>query len=199
MLILDGDKLKEWERQKAVDRTREVTFGGARDESRDRHWVADPETSVANVARQMGRKLTPEEFMKKLHTINPDIVLEPHPGQFAPKHTGYYRLNRDKAVLKLNTNGQKIYLFVCEGDIMPEWSIFDTQKVKVPDATDPSLPWREVEIPWHVTKRGWREVLLKLIVEKKLVTLEAVERVFGAGDRPSWKILTGKGSGESIF
>ena len=136
--------------------------------------------------------------MRKLRTVNPNLVLEPHPGVFAPKESGFYKLNHDKAVLNLvMPDGKKVFVLVCEGDYMPEWTIFGTNEVKVPDAR-PEGPWKTVKIPWRRQKRGWREVLIMLI-RKQLVTLDAVERVFGAGDRPSWKILTGKGTGDSIF
>jgi hypothetical protein len=40
-------------------------------------------------------------------------------------------------------------------------------------------------------KRGWRTVLARLIV-KRIIGLDATERVFGAGARKSWAIMTGK-------
>jgi len=197
MLIVDEATAKRQARAKVVERTRELTYDGVRNATRDSKWVADKERSVANVDRQSGHRLTPDQFMRKLNSINPDIELTPHPGVFAPKDSQFHKLNRDKAVLNLNVGGKHIFLLVCEGDWMPEWTIFGTKEEMEPDG-EPERPWRKVTIPWNRQKRGWREVLIMLI-RKRIVGLEAVERIFGAGDRPSWKILTGKGTGDSIF
>jgi hypothetical protein len=197
MLIIDEGTAKRHKQAKVVERTREVTTSGAYHEARDSRWVEDKKRSVANPEHQMGRRLTATEFMNKLRKINPDITMSPHPGVFAPKDSQFHKLNKDKAVLHLTTSGQKVFLFVVEGDYMPEWSTMATSTVRVPDYK-PEGMWKPVEIPWHKTKRGWREVLIMLI-HKHLIGLEAVEREFGAGNRPSWKILTGKGTGNSIF
>jgi hypothetical protein len=193
MLIVDTEKAAAHRAGLTVEKTRQIAADSASHHARDAHRVERKETSVANVERQSGRRMTPEEFMNKLHKINPDITMAPHPGVFAPKDTMFHKLNKDKAVLHLTVGGVKEFLLVCEGDWMPEWTIFDTRTVRVPDYK-PQGMWKPVEIPWHRQKRGWREVLIMLI-HKRLVSLEAVERVFGAGDRPSWKILTGKGTG----
>ena len=187
MLIIDEAKAKQLAKATAIERTREITLAGARNDARDVSWVEDKRTSVANVERQTGRKFSPEQFMSKLGLLNKDIILKPHPGFMVPKH-----VSRDKACLYLNVGGVEQYLFVCEGDWMPEWSIMKTRKVKIPDVTRPDAAWKTVDGPRYVEKRGWREVLIKLI-QKGLIGLDATERIFGAGDRPSWKILTGKG------
>ena len=191
MLIIDEAKARELARQKVIEKTREVTLGGAENEARDAHMVVDPHKSVANVARQTGRKFTPQEFMKKLNTLNPDLRLDPHPGFMVPKH-----ISRDKGVMSLVIGGLKTMLFVCEYDWLPEWSIMTTKTIRVP-RSNPDEPWQEVKIPHFEEKRGWREVLL-MLAHKGLIGPEATERVFGAGDRPSWRVLMGKGTG-SIF
>lgn len=189
MLIIDEATAKRRAKAADIDRTREITLGGAENEARDRHMVADKHKSVSNKDRQMGKKYTGAEFIKKLQTINPDLTLEPHPGFMVPKHISW-----DKGILSLNIGGLKTLLFVCEYDWMPEWSWMTEKTVRMPDRNNPAAPWQEVTIPRYVEKRGWREALIMLI-QKGVVGLEAVERVFGAGDRPSWKVLTGKGQG----
>ena len=69
-----------------------------------------------------------------------------------------------------------------------------TTKKQLGPGNNPDAAWVEVEIPWYHQKRGWREVLLRLLY-KKLITVTDAERVFGVGQRASWRILTGKGSG----
>ena len=190
MLVKDTPVLARHRYMKRVENTRGLAIkGGSNDQSAAR-LVEDKNTSVANAAVQMGRRLTSTEFMKKLHRINKDLVLDPHPAVAAPKDSAYYRLNFDKAVLSLLVGDQKIYIMVCEGDYMPEWDTMNTKKAKVPDG-DPGAAWKTVDIPWHLVKRGWRTVLARLIV-KRIVGLEAAEREFGAGARKSWAIMTGK-------
>lgn len=189
MLIIDEATAKRRAKAADIDRTREITLSGADNEARDQHMVADKHRSVANHDRQAGKKYTGAEFIAKLQKINPDITLNPHPGYMVPKHISW-----DKGILSLNIGGLKTLLFVCEYDWMPEWSIMTEKTVRVPEKDNPAAPWKEVKIPRYVEKRGWREVLA-MLVRKGLIGLEATERVFGAGDRPSWKILTGKGQG----
>jgi len=194
MLVKDTPVLKRHQYMKRVENTRGVAMKGSQRDAAGAPLVADKRTSVANPEVQLGRRFTSTEFMNKLRSINKDIIMEPHPGLMAPPDTAYHRMNKDKAVLSLLIGDKKIYLFVCEGDYMPEWDTMNTSKAKVP-VDDPGGPWKTVDIPWHLVKRGWRTVLIRLL-HKRLVTLDAVERVFGAGNRQSWKILTGKGMGE---
>lgn len=195
MLTMDEGKVRAHRAQEQIFKTRDLTLNGSRAEARDAHLVSDKHKSVANADRQAGRKMSATEFINKLRKINPDIVLEPHPGVSAPVETAFHRLNKDKACLHLTIGGSKQFLMVCEGDYMPEWTVMDTRVIKKPDASSPDGMWKPAEIPWHCVKRGWREVLIRLI-RMRIVSLEPVEKVFGAGDRSSWKTLTGKGPWE---
>lgn len=197
MLILDEGKQREQRRKAVIERTREITISGADNEGRDRAWVEDRENSVSNAERQTGRKLTVEQFMEKVNKLNRDIVFKPHWAKDSKLNNSFVRLNRNKGALYLRVADKEVQLFPCEGDWMPEWSIFTEKTIRMPDRANPDGPWKEVQIPNYVDKRGWRECLMMLI-QKGLLGLEAVERSFGAGNRPSWKVLTGKGMG-SIF
>ena len=195
MLVNDTVTQERHRRVGKIEKTRAVAHHGAADDIRSAGLVADKRTSVASLGVQEGTKLSATRFMELLHKINKDLVLIPHPAVFAAdKNTAFYRMNCDKATLNLVVGDRKIQVVVCEGDWMPEWDVMDTAKVKVPDSTNPALPWHEVERPWHLTKRGWRTVLFRLI-QQKIVTVDDVERVFGVGNRPVWKIMTGKGQG----
>lgn len=197
MLIIDEAKARSHERARTIERTREQTYDGAANEGRHAHMVADREKSISNPARQMGRKLTVDQFMSKLQKLNKDIVFEPHWAKASKLDNAFVRMNRNKGTLNLLVGDKKVQLFPCEGDWMPEWSIFTEKTIRMPDRSRPEAPWKEVKIPRYVEKRGWRECLI-LLIQRGLVGLEAVERAFGAGDRPSWRVLTGKGMG-SIF
>lgn len=190
MLVKDTPVLARHSYMKKVENSRGLALKGVRNDKQNSNLVGDKNTSVANPDVQMGKRLTATEFITRLHKINKDIVLEPHPAVNAPKDSAFYRLNFDKAVLSLMVGDQKIYIMVCEGDYMPEWDTMNTKKTRVPDG-DVGGVWKTVEIPWHLVKRGWRTVLARLIV-KRIITLDAAEREFGAGTRKSWAIMTGK-------
>lgn len=197
MLILDEGKQRAHGKAQVIERTREITISGADNEGRDRAWVDDKENSVSNVERQTGRKLTVEQFMTKVNKLNKDIFFKPHWAKHSNLDNSFVRLNRDKGTLNLRVGDREVQLFPCEGDWMPEWSIMAEKTIKMPDRDNPDGPWKEVKIPNYVSKRGWRECLI-LLIQKGLLGLDAVERSFGVGNRPSWKVLTGKGMG-SIF
>lgn len=192
MLVKDTPVLKRHQYMKRVENTRATTTQGVSQDHGASKLVADKSTSVANPEVQMGRRLTTTQFIQKLHKINKDIVIDPHPAVSAPKDSAFYRLNYDKAVVSLLVGDKKVYIMVCEGDYMPEWDTMNIKKAKVPiDKNDPGGMWHTVDIPWHLVKRGWRTVLARLII-KRIVSLEAVEREFGSGTRKSWAIMTGK-------
>lgn len=192
MLVKDTPVLQRHQYMKRVENTRAVTSQGVMQDHESAKLVEDKKTSVANPEVQMGRRLTTTQFIQKLHKINKDIVIDPHPAVSAPKNSAFYRLNYDKAVVSLLVGDKKIYIMVCEGDYMPEWDTMNTKKAKVPiDKNDPGGMWQSKEIPWHLVKRGWRTVLARLVM-KRIITLDAAEKEFGAGTRQSWAIMTGK-------
>src|SRR5579864_754677 len=101
MLVKDTPVLERHTYMRKVERTRGLALKSGNQDKKSASLVEDKHTSVANPQVQMGRRLTATEFMNKLHTINKDLVLEPHPGMNAPKDSAYYKLNYDKAVLSL--------------------------------------------------------------------------------------------------
>jgi len=157
---------------------------GSSYESRHAGLVARKRTSIANPERQAGQRLTSTEFMRRLRLLNPLLVMDPHPNR-------HYPLHKDKSIISLLLpDGKKEFLLACEGDYMPEWSVMSTTSVKAP-VHKPQGPWAPVRIPYREVKRGWRTVLIRLL-QKGLVTLDAVEKEFGSGNRASWAALTGK-------
>lgn len=174
-----------------VEKTRQIAFDAGKAENKGSALLG--RDGVSNSEVQEGQGMTGLQFITKLKTINPDFTLEAHPGSHADHETMFYKLNHDKGCLHLLVGGKKIYVMVCEGEWMPEWTIMTTKKQLGP-GSDPNAAWVEVEIPWYHQKRGWREVLLRLIYSR-LISVTDAEKVFGVGQRKSWKVLTGKGSG----
>lgn len=197
MLIRDSETAGLRKQQDQIRATRQMTADAANVEARAAGLVDRKDRSVANYERQAGRRLTSSEFINKLRKINPNFVLDPHPGISAPKDTAFYRFNYDKAVLSIILpDEKKHFVIVCEGDIMPEWTVMATKEVLAPGRTPAGL-WDKVKIPHHREKRGWREVLMFLIT-RRLITLADSDRVFGSSDRESWKIITGQRWGQQL-
>jgi hypothetical protein len=142
--------------------------------------------------------MTTERFEQRLQKLNPNLVILPHPGVYASPTSGFHQVNKDKAVVYLKMpDGKLVTLLVCEGDWMPEWTVMAAKEARVP-YDKPDGYWVKTMIAGREMKRGWRTVLIHLL-HKGLIGLEATEREFGAGQRESWKILTGKGTGSLII
>jgi len=187
MLTVDSEKANLRKMQDQLLATRHMTGETAKQETRAAGLVERKHESVANAERQRGKGMTATVFMAKLRTINSNLVMEPHPHR-------EFKINADKAcIYLLLPNGKKEFVIVCENDFMPEWSVMDTISVRRPDGKVEGM-WKTVQVPGHEVKRGWRTVLVRLI-HKGLVSLSEVERVFGVGDRETWRVLTGKGPG----
>ena len=191
MLIKDEETQRRHRREETIHRTRELSVTSARGEARAAPLVRNRHESVSNRERQEGKRLTSTEFMRRLRTLNSDLLMEPHPYRHAP-------INADKAcIYLLLPDGRKEFIMVCEADWMPEWSVMGEMTVRTPNGS-PQGYWPETRIPGREIKRGWRTVLIRLL-HKGLLSLPAVEREFGTGDRESWKILTGKGPGRLLI
>ena len=135
--------------------------------------------------RQRGNGLQTTDFVKKLKRLIPNIhwLINPH--------------YEDKCGIFL----RRKQIASGEYPFMPEWSIL-TETYEVLPTTSPEhvltkegykrelfrpgIPtMREVPAGVRETQRGWRTILMRLIMDK-LITLEATELEFGTGDRASW-------------
>jgi hypothetical protein len=181
MLIKDEATLKRHKKARKYEEHFDNLVDSSRKETRAKSLVG----KITDPEKQEGRRMTTLEFMRRLRKINPDLISVPHPNK------------PDKCGLYLSIGNHHEYLFPMENDWMPEWSIFDTRTVRQP-YDKPEGYWPTVDIPGQEIKRGWRTVLIRL-VQQQIVTLEEVEREFGAGNRESWKVLTGKGKGELLI
>ena len=152
----------------------ESRFEAFKNAIRGKEFVADPFRSVANPLHQLGRPLKTDEFARRIQKLNPKIKIFPHPR------------DKSKACIYLQKPDSLQYLFPCEGDWMPEWSIMADRRVLHPEPG-----YSPVTAPYFEVKRGWRTCLIRLI-QMGLVSAELVEKEFGSGDRFSWQAQTGK-------
>ncbi len=182
MLVLDSEAQRKHAEQDQRVKQAYQLFESGKFEGRHAHLVEDKRTSIANRDRQAGRAMTTSRFTELIHKLNMDLVVLPHPRQ------------DDKACVYLMLpDGTKEFIVVMENGLMPEWSIMGTLEVRVPERPGSAM-WKKTKVPGQEIQRGWRTVLIYLI-RKKLVSLEAVERVFGPCNRESWAVFTGKQAG----
>jgi hypothetical protein len=168
-----------YERARAEERvlqTQQISLDGVSVTTRDARFAG--RGGVTDMTAQLGQMLSTERFMEKLRRVNRDIIMTPHPHQ------------PGIGCLYLVVGDQKVYLFPCESDWMPEWSVMAEDEAREP-VHEVHGHWQKVTVPGREIKRGWRTVLLRL-VQRRIVTLDAVEREFGPGDRVSYAVLTGK-------
>jgi hypothetical protein len=159
-----------------MEQTHETAYNTAMGKVRHRGLVGD----VTNADKQRGNWLDATVFMARVRKLNANLVLVSHPYQ--PGYANIYA----------NVDGQRVYTGIaCEDGMMPEWTVMGTTEERVPIDDTPGGYWTPVQTLGRVEKRGWRDVLIRLINGRHL-DLQAVEREFGAGNRLSWAALSGK-------
>lgn len=182
--VREENKAREWNHQVAERANWEARHAS----------MVEGKNSINNSDAQLGRRLTTSHFMSKLRRINPDFFLEPHPLGVNCPQPNVKKYFQTKAVLYLTLpDGTRETIMPMENDWMPEWSIMSSTEVQKPDPGG-STAWVKSKVPKNEIKRGWRTVLIRLLI-KGLVNITAVEREFTPGDRLSWQVLTGKAGG----
>lgn len=181
--------------------------------------VEEYDISTANAERQLGRTMWASELEARLKKLSPGLLFEVNPTN--PSMKAIYKIRDGKkvfvcayhngvmpeySIMRVRTTMERdyntwsvdrkdfpkaeavpsgIYKKVnAAGDLetVPAW--------KFPE--DTVLPgWRKIQIPWGEAMRGWRTVLVRLVMDG-LVSPEQVERVFSPSDRASWAGLLGK-------
>lgn len=177
--VIDSDRRLRNDKEESVLRNRFHTAESARNEARHQHLVGQ----ITDPEKQMGGRLTTLEFGRRLRKLNKDLSIRPHPNRQNPD----YPQIQNTALLYLTIGDHEEYLMPFELDWMPEWSVMDVTVIQKPYVGDGGY-WPEQKIPGREVRRGWRTVLLRL-VEKKIISLNAAEREFGPGNRPSWARL----------
>jgi hypothetical protein len=158
-----------------------------------------------NIAHRMGKSLSPQELITKLESLSYYVKVEIHP-------------TNPKMYVVYNTRGgKKTYVSAFENSIVPERTLIDTKTVEDvdPSTLDPAwkpgkydAPIKDINgiiqidesqprpglikytIPWHISKMGYRTILLRLI-QTGVVSLTKVEEVFGNDNTPEWAAKTG--------
>jgi hypothetical protein len=176
MLVKDSEVQERHRQTGVIEATHNTAYTAANEKIRHKGFVGD----VTNERIQRGNWLDATVFMARVRKLNPNLVLVAHPQQ-----SGY-------ANIYANVDGHRVYTGIaCEDGQMPEWTVMGVREERVPIDDKPGTYWAPVQTLGRVEQRGWRDVLLRLIQGRHL-DISAVEREFGAGDRHSWAVLSGK-------
>ena len=139
--------------------------------------------------KQKGTGLMTIEFHRRLKKLIPSICVERH-----SKIIG-------KCVFWLGNGLMREQVCPGEWPWMPEWSVLETVMQELPahspefvrtkegykvEIFRPGIPtMMKVPVSFKEVERGWRTILMRLILNRKL-TFDVAEREFGAGDRAAW-------------
>ncbi len=137
-------------------------------------------------------------------------------------HFEHNEFNPTKKMIYLVDRRGKVPLFPYESGVMPERSIMNTKEEMVPvddvfdnnnfkmnrkdlgkqtwdeekkefTSSTPNPYLRKVLIPWSEKTRGWRTILIKLVIAG-VITPRQAEESFGAADNREWQNSLGKAS-----
>jgi hypothetical protein len=207
-------RLDKW--RKEVERQKQQNIAWAKEQEADCIFVEDEYISPANAEKQLGKVLNTIDFENKLKLLCSKLTFRFNP--FNPQMKALY-------IQKL---GEPEYLCAYHAGFMPEHSIVKTKTEMVwdPEQTkkplkrsdlpkhefvpgkgivfEPGAPrpgWKKIKKPAGELKRGWRTVLIKLVLEG-ILTPNQVERTFGeptsAFGKRAWAYRTGKKTGDNF-
>lgn len=190
--VRDTDNVKRTQWALEIEKQKQNKIQWAKEQEADCVFIEDNKLDPSNVQRQMGKPLTPNQLEEKLIKLNPNLHFEVNP--FNPKMKALYLLN----------GTEKDYICSYHNELMPEHSIVKVKKELVWDhkQTEKAIPrpetgtyewvdgkmvfdntkprpgWKIIKKPYGELKRGWRTVLLKLVL-RNLITVQQAETEFG--------------------
>lgn len=141
-------------------------------QNNDRLLTPDGSADVTNPEVQAGRRMTRQEFIRRLQKLNSNLKY--HQSKNFPKQGGVYMVGyrRDNLLGTLEYGEW----FVCgiPHEVIPEFSVRLTKPTVVPSTIAPV--WDTMN-QVDGMERGWRAVLLKLLMEG-LLTPAQIDKEF---------------------
>lgn len=191
--VRDSDNVKRTLYIQNLEKQKQDKIRWAKEQEEDCVFIDNDYISPANEERQLGKVMLTIDFENKLKSLVPNIQFQFN--QFNPAMKAYYILRGNKLQ----------YLGAYHAGYMPEHSIVKRKMEVVwdPKATEAPLKradlprsewvpgkgivwdetvvrpgWKKIYKPAGELKRGWRTVLIKLVLEG-LLTPHQVEKNFG--------------------
>lgn len=190
--VRDEESQRRQAIRQRIEKQKQDNIRWAKEQEADCVYVENEYISPANEEAQLGRVLSTVEFENKLRQLCPNLAFQHNP--FNPQMKALYRLK----------NGVPQYLCAYHAGFLPEHSIVRTKTEMVWDPTQTQQPlkrsdlpkheitskgvvwdeskprpgWKKIKKPAGELKRGWRTVLIKLVLEG-LISPHQVEMTFG--------------------
>ncbi len=207
MLVIDSEKAAKIKQIALVEKQREQVANWARLEAQNAQFLLDEKNDCTNIPSRLGTPMTHEVLEKKIKKLVPRMQFIAGP---------LSEVKGTKKMVLPDENGVEIWSCVYNTGLIPERSIRARTHKDVLDIDSPmpsraDLPkyeyvpgegykwdtssaapgFKRVELPYHEIRRGWRTVLLMMVVSN-VASLDAVERIFRPDDTPSWQQHTGR-------
>ena len=203
--VFDSQTIEKQKRKAAQEKHQADVRKWVLDQVAHAVYLEDNNLSPANADRQIGQPMFANDLEVRLKKLNPNLYFESNP------------FNKSKkACYLLQPGAGKVFVCAYENGVMPEHSIMKVKEEEVWDVDqvhlnrkdmpkhefvpgvgyqfDPTAArpgFKKVKLPWGELTRGWRTVLLKIVISG-LATITDVERIFGTDNRPEWAGHTGK-------
>ncbi len=170
-------KILSPEHVKAVDgilANRHATREHAKQERRQNDKLLTPDggVDVTNREAQLGRKMSRPDFVRRLQTLNENIRYQR--SKLYPKQGGLYWVGSRRDNLLGTTEYGQWFLCGIPHEVIGEFDLRLTKPTIVPAVLDPV--WETMN-QVDGLERGWRSVLLKLLLEG-LLTPSQIDKEF---------------------
>lgn len=208
MLLNTSDTLHLRVKRAKEEDQREKMKAWVTDQTQNAMYLDDPLSSPANAVARIGTPMKDTDLEATLKKLNPSLTFV------------YNQFNSTKKMIYLDDLRGRTSLFPYESGIMPERSIMSVkvEMVPVPELYDnPNFvmnrkdlgkqEWDEekqqftsitanpylkrVVTPWNEIQRGWRTILIKLVLSGA-ITPQQAESSFGAHQSKEWQNSLGK-------
>lgn len=213
MIVKDGQRLERDRRLKASElETDKARLTQAQNSESLAAILDDPETKIVTEEKAVGRVFTEKEFEKKLLRCNPNFrffrgkydtsmkyigVQTPdgmeyatcYPADFIMEHSLMKVVEEPVRDFSIGNPHLDNSPRISRKDV--EEAIDKARKNGEPVQRTQAMGWKILKRPDIEVSRGWRTVLLRLLMDG-WVTLAAVEKEFGFSDDRNWQEKTGR-------
>src|SRR5690348_7543651 len=204
-LVTNDEQIARILRGDAIERHKQQLIDYIQREMEHVVFTENDAIDPSNAERQMGRPLTSQEMERRLRPVLPsNIAFIDHP----------YNPDIRAVVRSKNINEYETICPYHRG-VQPEHSIMQVKEIEIPDVDvlarrksisgrdmpkseyvpgvgfvfDPTVTrpgYVRVKQLGHEVRRGWRSVLIKLIMQG-LLTITDAERLFGTDNNAAWQ------------
>jgi len=222
MLTLDSEALERHRQQMMIQQETDAMTRYLEDQLRVGYYVDDQGMLRCNMKAQMGKPMSTFDFEQKLGKIARNAVFKPHPTNNT-KRVMYYHIGHPEESYIVYENSltmpefsvfapkerkiQRNYVahpsFRLSSKDLPKYEVIPEERDEAGNITrefeikfDGLLPGEDMVIdPWNEVIRGWRKVLIDLVLNQ-VISIADMEQAFGSANRRSYVSYLGKHDSE---